>query len=251
MKFASGFQLLAIGFAFSSASVCADEGEWQIDVSSYGWLPKTTSGVETPFGTATSELSASDAVDSLDAALMGTVSARKGRWSLVGDVFYMDLSFRDRTPFARLFSDIDTRTTLASVAGYGLYEVLSLDRFRLDAGLGLRWVSNDVDVSLRGISRPDYDVSVHDSWVDPLLAVRVSAQLSDRWRAVLWVDGGGGDIGDASRETWQITSVVSFKVSEQWSVSGGYRHLYIDRESDGVAYDLKLSGPILGASFSF
>ncbi|MNV95764.1 hypothetical protein D3C71_1906950 [compost metagenome] len=112
-------------------------------------------------------------------------------------------------------------------------------------------MSNDIDVSIRGISRPDFDVSVHDSWVDPLLAVRASAQLSDRWRAVLWVDGGGGDIGDASRETWQITSVVSFKLNEQWSMSGGYRHLYIDRESDGVAYDLKLSGPILGGSFRF
>ncbi|WP_435609073.1 hypothetical protein [Pseudomonas knackmussii] len=246
-----GLFLLCAGVGCCVPSVRADDGGWQVDASTYLWFPKTESRVETPFGMASSTLSARDALDALDAGVMAGISARRGPWSLVGDLFYLDLSFHERTPVGHVFSSIDTRTTLASLAGYGLYSLYEDDRFAIDAGAGLRMMSSDIDITLQGLARPDQETSVSDTWVDPLLAIRTSAKLGERWRAVLWADGGGFDIDDASDRTWQLSALLVYRISETWSASGGYRDLYVERENQSVPYSLELSGPLLGVSYRF
>lgn len=251
MKAVNSVLMAGIGLMLAPQIAVADTMDWQVELSSYGWFPETTSHVKTPLGTVKSELSASDALDSLDTAFMGSISARKGPWSVVGDIFYLDLSFKERSPFGRLFSEVETTTTLKSVGGYGLYSVFTNNWFALDAGVGARYLSGDIDVVLRGISRPDVKSSVNDAWVDPLVAVRATAHLGNSWRVVIWMDGGGFGVADASDRTWQLTSAVSYRLNDKWSLSGGYRYLYLDRETDGVPYDLKFSGPLVGLSYRF
>lgn len=248
---ARGLFLLCAGIGCGAPLAWADDGGWTLDVSSYLWFAETRTRVDTPFGTASSTLSARDAVDALDAGVMAGLYARRGPWSLVGDLFHLDLSFHEHTPFGRLFSSIDTRTTLASLAGYGLYSLYENERFAVDAGAGLRMMASDIDVSLRGNARADYDSDVSDTWVDPLLAIRASANLGERWRAVVWADGGGFDIDKASDRTWQLSALLSYRIGENWSASGGYRALHVERENQGVPYELELSGPLLGISYRF
>lgn len=251
MKASQGLFCLCAAIALCTRPAMAEEGGWQVDASTYMWFPQTTTGVDTRFGTAESTLSARDALDALDAGVMAGIYARRGPWSLVGDLFYLDLSFRERTPDGRVFSSIDTRTRLASLAGYGLYSLYEDDRFAVDAGAGLRMMSSEVDVTLQGVGRADNDTSISDTWLDPLLALRLSANLGERWRAVLWADGGGFDIDDASDRTWQAIALLTWRISESWSASGGYRHLDVERENQGVPYSLELSGPVLGVGYRF
>lgn len=251
MSHPNGLFLLCAGLGLYVSPTLADSADWQIDVSSYMWFPKTETSVETPLGTVSSDLSARDALDALDIGVMLGVSARRDAWSLLGDLFYLDLSFRERTPLGRVYSAVDTRTTVLSLSGYGLYNLYDRDGLVLDAGLGLRMLSSDIDVTLQGVARDDRDTSVSDNWVDPLLALRASARLAERWQVVLLADAGGFGMGSASDQTWQIVTVLTYRIGESWSASGGYRHLYVDRENDGVPYELEMSGPLLGVSYRF
>lgn len=251
MSHANGLFLLCVGLGLYVPSTLADDGDWQIGVSSYVWLPETETSIETPLGTASSTLSRSDALDALDIGVMLGVSARRGPWSLIGDIFYLDLSFHDQTPFGRVFSAIDMRTTLTSLAGYGLYNLYDRDGLVLDAGAGLRMMSSDIEVTLQGVAQDDRDTSISDTWGDPLLALRASASLGERWQVAILADAGGFGIDRASDRTWQIVTALTYRISESWSASGGYRHLYVDRENDGVPYELEMSGPLLGVSYRF
>lgn len=241
----------ALGVGAAVGPAAADGTGWQIDASSYLWFPESTSNVVTPFGTASSTLGVSDALEALDFGLMGTVTARKGQWALVSDLFYLNLTMDQGTPLGVAFSGVDTEMKLFSGAGYGLYTISEGDGMMIEAGSGLRVMSSDLSVTLRGNGRPDIRSGFSDTWVDPLLAVRLTSQVSEGWKAMLWLDGGGFGIGEASDETWQATAVLTWQANEAWSISGGYRALYVERTSNGTPYDLKMSGPVFGVTYRF
>ena len=80
--------LLAAG-TVARASDPDNGGAWNYEGAIYLW------GAGIGGETAANEdidIAFKDLWDNLDAAFMGTLSARKGRWSLLGDVIYMDVS---------------------------------------------------------------------------------------------------------------------------------------------------------------
>ncbi|HSN75179.1 MAG TPA: hypothetical protein VL334_08830, partial [Anaerolineae bacterium] len=66
--------------------------DWEFGLSLYAWTPDTRADIATPLGEVSGALSFSEAWDALDFAFMGTVSAQRGRLSLLLDSFYFDLS---------------------------------------------------------------------------------------------------------------------------------------------------------------
>lgn len=242
---------LALSLGAAAGPAAAGDTDWQIEASSYLWFPESTSRVVTSFGTASSTLGASDALEALDFGLMGTVTARRGPWALVGDLFYLDLTMDQDTPQGLVFSGVDTEMKLFSLAGYGLYTIYKDDRLMVEVGGGVRMMSSDLDVTLRGNLGPDVSTGVSDSWADPLVAARLTMQVSEAWKAALWLDGGGFGLGESSEETWQVSGVASWKASEAWEISGGYRVLYVERASNGTPYDLRMSGPVFGVTYRF
>src|SRR5690606_7344956 len=200
------------------------------NVSCYMWLPETQTSVETLQGTVDSTLGAREALEAVDVGAMLGVTAQRGAWSFLGDFFYLDLSLHERTPFGRLFSSVDTRTKLASLAGYGLYRVYGSDGWGIDAGAGLRLLSSDIEVTLQGVARDDRSTEARDNWTDPLLALRASAHFGDRWQTTVLADAGGLGIDSASDKTWQIVTVLTYRIAEGWSASGGYRHLHVEQK---------------------
>lgn len=236
--------------ALALATSAAVAAPWDVSVSAYGWAIDTTTGVDTRYGRVETELSFSDALDALDFAVMGSVIAKKGPWTLVGDAIALDLTLGQPSPFGQIFSKATAGVRLAALSGYGLYRIGEAGGVALDAGAGLRGMSTEIDVTLHGVGRPDARTDIDDTWVDPVAALRLSTEIG-RWRGSLWLDGGGFDIGNASKSTWQAMAIVTYAMNERWLVSGGYRHLEIDRETQGVPYDMTLSGPLLGISYRF
>src|SRR5690606_18399676 len=92
-------------------------------ISPYAWFPSLTSSVSTARGTIETETSASDLISELDAVFMGLVEARNGRWGLLADVFYTDISQSQRTPLGRLYSRARVESTLTVASGYAAYRV--------------------------------------------------------------------------------------------------------------------------------
>ena len=238
--------LLALGLP--AAAQEAAEG-WTFGVTPYVWVPGFSTSVGTSRGTVDVDTSSSDALSDLDMAFMGAFEARKGRWGLILDLLYTDLSSSEPTPLGRAWSkaNVDTKTTAFSV--YAAYRVLENEKGFVDVLAGGRFFSLDVDLKLtpgraRGRS---YDLSA--DWGDPLIGARGRYDFNDKWYATASADMGGFDSGSDS--SWQAIGTLGYQFNEKWSAHGGWRHLAIEKEIDGLDVEVDLSGPILGFTYRF
>jgi hypothetical protein len=227
------------------------QDEWQSEVAIYGWFTGLTGEVDTPLGSVAFEQSFSDILDQLDMAFMGAVQVRRGRWSLIGDLVYTDLSQDFRlppgVPILQPYGQVDTSVRLTTFSGYALYDAVSRPDLRLGLGLGLRAVSMEAGIDLT-VGAPSIGFSGEDDWIDPVVAGRLVWTIDPRWFSTLLVDYGGGD-GDT---TWQVLGTVGYRLNDRWSVQGGYRHMTIEHDLGGqLPISLELGGPIAGFVYRF
>ena len=170
---------------------------WTFAVSPYLWAPGISSSIDTRFGTLSADASVGDVVSSTNFALMGLVEARNGRWGLLVDLVYTDLSESTGTPFGALFSQarIDTTLTMASV--YSGYRVYDTPQVAIDLLAGARSISTDIDVALSPGALPARSFSLSEDWVDPLVGGRIRVDFTDQWFTTLFADVGGfdGEVG--------------------------------------------------------
>lgn len=227
----------------------AQDAPWQYTLSPYLWVPGISSSIPTGFGTLKADASVGDVLSATDFALMGMAEARKGRWGLIGDFVYADLSERRNTPFGDLFSRATVKTELRIASAYAAYRVHEDAQVQVDLVGGLRAVKADLDVMLAPGSLPGTSFDLSDSWVDPVAGGRVRVALNDRWSATAMADFGGSDGG--SDKTWQAVATVSYQISDRWSVQGGWRQISIEREMDGRDVDIDLGGPVIGLTTHF
>lgn len=196
-------------------------------------------------------LSVSDALDQLDVGTMLTGVAQRDKWSLIGDFVYLNLEAEESTPFGSLYSEIESESTLMVLSGYAFYQIYHRPDFRMDLGAGVRVVDSDVDITLKPGLLPSASENVSDHWLDPVLAIRLVGQLSEKWNASLILDAGGFDAGSASDSTWQAAALIGYQLTDHWFLRGGYRHLYIDRIAGEQVYDSEMTGVLFGASYRF
>jgi hypothetical protein len=97
----------------------------------------------------------------------------------------------------------------------------------------------------------DVDESASAWWIDPLLGLRVSADLTERFGIVVAGNVGGFDIGSASKFSWEALAFLDWRFGESTSFVLGYRGLGFDREKGKAQADIILHGPLLGLIFRF
>jgi hypothetical protein len=242
---------LAVGIlvAMLGGPALAQEAGWSFSLSPYLWTPGISSSVETRFGTLDAEAGIDDVLSATDFALMGAFEARNGRWGLIADLVYSDLTERSDTPFGALFSRarVDTDLTMATLyAGYRLHED---DHVAVDLLGGARAVWLDIDVALTPGALPARSFGLSESWVDPLIGGRARLALTERWFATGLADIGGFDAG--SDLTWQVLATIGYQFNPRWSVQGGWRQLAIEKEMEGRDVELDLGGPAIGFTVRF
>ncbi len=245
--------ILGVGLAaiFAAAPAFAQDTGWHYSATSYLWFPETRTRVQTSRGPAETELSVQDALENLDMGVMLTAEARRDRWSLVGDLIYLDVDGSAPSPFGLLFSEVAAESKLTSISAYALYQVWANPQHNLDLGAGLRAGKADVTMTFRAGALPQQQLRFKDDWIDPVIALRYTGQIAQGWTTNLALDYGGFGIGSASDETWQAIATVGYQLNERWTLQGGYRHLRIDQEKDGLPYRLEMSGPVIGVSMKF
>jgi len=240
---------MTLGALLAAGPALAQDGPWTLEASLYAWVPGVSTSVDTRFGTVDADTSGSDAFADLDMAFMGTLQARKGKWGLIGDLLYADLSASQKSPFGLRFKDAEIGTKVAAFSGYATYRVFEENGVAVDVGGGFRAFGVDVDADLNSAdARPGFSSSGSENWVDPLIAARVIAPVTDKWFVSAFADFGGTS---ASDQTWQAFGSVGYKFSEHWSAQLGYRYMSIEKKIDGADTTIDLSGPLLGASFYF
>jgi hypothetical protein len=227
----------------------AQTSGWSFAVSPYVWVPGITASVDTAWGTVEVDKSGSDVLSKLDVAFMGAFEARNGRWGMIVDLFYADLSQSQATPLGLLFSQARIETEAKALSAYAAYRIHEDERVSIDLMAGLRVNSVDIDLSLSPGLLPGQRFGIGETWVDPLIGGRMRFAITDHWFATAFADVGGVDVG--SDLTWQVFASLGYQFNERWSVQGGWRYVAIDKSIDGRDVENDFSGPLLGFTARF
>jgi hypothetical protein len=149
---------------------------WTYQATVYLFGAESEVGLDSPLGSIDGTLSFSDALENLDFAFMGAFVASNGRWSILGDYNYTNLSFGNETP-GDAFSSLDTAVKTQFLSGYVAYRVHETDAFFVDLGGGLRWFSTETTFDLAPGTQPGATQVVDKSWTDPLITMADDTKL--------------------------------------------------------------------------
>ena len=241
-----------VGMALATVTPAfAQQSDWTYTASISGWFTGLESSISTRFGNVETELDFADVWEKLDMAFFGRFEARNGRWVLVTDLIYSNLGTEASTPLGLAFRTVEVDASLTLLSAYAAYAVVEEPGFRLEMGPGFRYNDASIDMRLVGNLAATQTLSFGDSWVDPLLGVRMQFDLSENWFGTAFADIGGFGMGDASDTTWQAYAGIGYRFNDMWAVRAGYRHLTIERNFDGRDITLGLSGPMVGVQVAF
>jgi opacity protein-like surface antigen len=244
--------LLSAQALAQSNEVSADE--WEHSLAVYLWGADI--GGTTARGTGVN-VDFSDIVDNLKMAFMGAYAARKGKWSVMTDALYLNVSASKTLDLLPPISPIEV-TTDARIDLKGLvihlvggYNLVQNEKSGLDLIFGARYLDLSTDLNLNfdlGLGGPPLNVPLSASGdaLDAIIGLKGKLNLSERWFIPYYVDIGAGD----SELTWQTTAGITYRAGQKIDVALAYRHLEWDLDAT-LTDDLNFSGPLLGVIFRF
>jgi hypothetical protein len=109
------------------------------------------------------------------------------------------------------------------------------------------------DVTISGVTYGgrDIDEDASNWWIDPIVGVRLGADLTDRLGVLLNGNVGGFGVGSASQWSWEALAILTWRLGEHWTAAAGYRGLAADRRNGELKIDVIMHGPILGMIYRF
>ena len=219
---------------------------WKFGGSAYLWA----AGVE---GTDSAgdeiDVSFSDILEDLDGGLMGIISARKGKWTLLADLIYLSIH-QETSSTANIIGvpekiDVDVKLK-GFISTFGVaYRVIEDEMTRLDLLVGARYfyLSVDLDTDVGGSKISGSD---SEDVLDAIIGSQVILNLSDRWYLSCYADVGAGD----SKLTWQAWPGIGYRLKHV-DVVAGYRHLAWKSDDGDAIGDINFSGPMIGVKLRF
>lgn len=216
-----------------------------VDLTVYGWLAGAT-GEFTPFGGAPTlafDNSFGEVLEDLRAAFMASAHIRRGRFVVLLDTSYAALSREGLVPPGIPARGEVSQFSLTAAAGARVVDDPALT-LELLAGGRLWNLDGRVEVPLAGVAlAPD------KTFVDPVAGARLIAQVAPGVSLLAYADAGG--LGVGSNFTYQLLGTANFRLGSSLFLSAGYRHLHIDYDSGGTAFDGSQTGPLVGITKRF
>jgi hypothetical protein len=252
---------------------------WSFRIVPYGWLT-SLNGTQTVRGrSAKVDASFIDIVEKSDTlvALMGDFEARRGPFSLYGDLVWSKVgvegsNVRTRAPAPGVTTTVGRSLNLdvemAIIEVGAAYEVARSGPVAFDVLGGARYWHQKVDFSFEVASAIDVgDLELAGGraiarsgsvdWLDPIIGARVRYAVAPGHELFLRGDIGGFGVG--SDFSWQAIGGYGFDFGTYNGItfSGviGYRALSVDyTQGEGrrrYEFDMLVHGPILGVSMRF
>lgn len=241
--------------------------DWKFRAIVYGYFPDIGGTTNFPErGGSSVTVDSSTIIGNLKFAFMGTFEATKGRWGLLADILYMDVSgsqsgTRDISVGghglpASVTSNIelDLKGTVFELAG--TYTAISDPGMKVDVLAGARLL--DLDQTLKYQFSADVgpitgpgrsgtsDVSL--SYWDAVVGAKGQFLFGDerRWFVPWYADVGAGQ----SKLTYQVIGGLGYAFS--WGqVIGAWRYLDYEFKSGSDVQSLDFNGPMIGVAFSW
>ncbi len=232
------------GAVLALSGAAAQAQDWSGQVTLYGWGASVT-GDFTPFTgapTLSFDKSLSEVLEDLDAAFFATGIVRRGDLVLFGDLTYTTSSRAGLTPLGPASGELTIRSV--TLAAGRRFDTGGGSHVDLLGGLRAWSIDGFVSAPVAGIA-----AAPGSDFVDPIIAVRGSAPLSDRWSLLGYIDVGG--FGAGSDLTWQAAVTANYQATEALYLSIGWRHLYVDYSDNGTLFEGAMTGPVIGATWRF
>ena len=245
----------ATGEAAAMSRADDDADTWHFAITPYLWATRMNGDVQAgPLPNASLDMKFSDILETLDFGFMTAAEARKGRWGILIDGMFMNVS--DSARMSRediaLTVDGDLEIKQLMLAGAVAYRVAD-GRNAVDVIGGVRYSAIDadgaVDARLTGAGSGVVSLSGSTDWVDPYIGVRVTVPLNGQWSMLGYADFGG--FGAGSDFTWQGMIGMNYAFSGSLSVLFGYRYMKVDYDRDDFLYDVANDGLYTGVTMHF
>lgn len=237
--------ILAYAAIFTLGSLPALADDRSAQLTPYVWA--TGFGGEiTPFTGAPSlsfDKSFSEVVKDLDGAFFLSGYARHNRFVFMGDLSWSSSSKSGRIPPGLPAEGKLTQRSLTLLAGA---RAVQNDSLTLDLLAGARAWSIKSSINVAGGL---IHAAPSKEFADPILAARANIALAPQWSAILYADIGGFGVG--SESTSQIVTTLNYEVNDKLWLSVGYRQLEVDYHSGGTKVDMRMGGPLFGATWRF
>lgn len=244
---------LLLLLAVTAARADTDPDAWNFTLTPYVWVPGIDGSFKIPPAAEIPDpvlpVSKSNVINALNFVAMISFEARKDRWSIYADVFYVSLSFERTAPTDFVIkAKLDDKTAVAELAGaYQVWRSASnASHFDILGGVRYAGIHNDVTLILE--SR-EFDFSSHANLPDAIIGVKGEARFGDeeRWFIPYYADVGGGSSNHTS-----LTSVGIGYTYGWGDLALNYRYLEYQPGNGGSTFNtFKLYGPMLAASFHF
>ena len=239
----------------AGAADAGDSDRWQYAASLYFFAPaingSTASGSDI-------DVSFDTLLDSLNMTFMGAFEARKGKWSVLADMLYLNVGANGgaKVPLTDplgqplgIQADASVKQRGWVLSALGGYNVHDTSQASVDVIAGLRYLEMKASFGLslqgRRLGRAVESSAMGVVW-DGVVGVKGRANLNGNWFVPFYLDVGTGD----SDLTWQALAGVGYRF--HWgNVSLAYRHLEWDLGSSSPIDDISFSGPQLTATFRF
>jgi hypothetical protein len=240
---------IVIAVSVAAVATVADAGErWQWSITPYVWASdisedlivdgEVVGGGDTEF---------SDLVDKLDTSLQLHFEGMGDRWGLFADVTYVELSDSQTGEMGVVRLDADIEET---VLEGGVIWRPGGRPGRLDLLFGARLLEVDEDYRLQIGELDPFGLSVDESYLDALIALRYHIPLSQRWVISLRGDASFGD----TDSVWTAQGMLGwlFGKNRNSAVLLGYRYRELEyTKADVIDVSKTLSGPGLAVKIGF
>jgi hypothetical protein len=182
---------------------------------------------------------------------------------LYAEVHNDKLSFTSDLFYANLTQDASTKNQIVSGTAtlkQFWWELEGLYRLNpwLEAGVGARInnITAGINVNATVINPIDlqknWNTSKSNTWVDPLIVVRMKTVLHEKWLLQLRADVGG--FGIASSWAWQLQPDIFYRASKLLQLGIGYRIISMNYStgsgSSRFLYDMDEYGPQIRIGFN-
>lgn len=258
--------------------------QWEFSFTPYAWAMGVNGDVTVRGNTAQVDASLIDILEDSDSimALMGAFEARRGRFGLFTDAFWVDLGFsasvqRSANPIANLNilatgkADFDYElTVIQSGVAFELanwtgatsttaFDIMASARYWNNSAELSAEVTANIDLGNIGFERSGsraFGRSGTLEWVDPVVGARIRHRTASGATVTLLGDVGG--FGAGSDFSWQAVATYGWDTmlfNTPFHALIGYRALAVDYSEGGPfgenGIDAVLHGPIMGAKFTW
>jgi opacity protein-like surface antigen len=228
----------------------ASPSPWEFRIEPYAWLTALDGTVGILNQTGSVSASFDEIWDVLDFAAAMQIELRNGRWGIIADGFYSDLS-QDFTPRTGLHTNGNFEMQQFIGELYAAYRFTESSCGFVDAYAGFRYtyLSNELTAQAAVPLVNNIDASKSKDWFDPMIGLRGQWNLNEKWFLAGKGDIGGFSVG--SDLTWSLQATVGYNFTSNVFVELGYRYLDTDYKDGGFTYDVEQSGLYTGLSIRF